>query len=96
MGRCDLGDQILLKIQSARNHVKLNGSIGLVITKPTQLVWVKTDIGSKRYHVLFKMTNWQKKGDVDCTVCTDADMAVCMTHGRDEWQIVEICGRMIL
>jgi hypothetical protein len=29
---------------------------------PTQLVWVQTDVVSERYHVLFKMTNRQKKG----------------------------------
>ena len=40
---CDLGDQILLKIQSAQNHFKSNGSIGLVVMNPTQLVWVQTD-----------------------------------------------------
>ena len=58
----DPGDQILLKIQSAQNHFKSNGSIGLVVTNPMQLVWVQTDVGSERYHVLFKMTNMQKKG----------------------------------
>jgi hypothetical protein len=54
---------------------------------PTQLVWVQTDIGSKRYRVLFKMTNRQKRDD-DCTVCTDADMAVHMTCGRAEWKML--------
>jgi hypothetical protein len=58
----DPGDQILLKIQSARNHFKSNGSIGLIVTNPTQLIWVQIDIGSERYCVLFKMTNRQKKG----------------------------------
>jgi hypothetical protein len=62
MGRCDPGDQILLKIQSAQNHFKSIGSVGLVVTNPMQLVWVQTDIASERYRVLFKMTNIQKKG----------------------------------
>ena len=62
MGRCDPGDQILLKIQSARNHFKSNGNVGLVITNPTQLIWVQMDIERERYCVMFKMTNRQKKG----------------------------------
>jgi hypothetical protein len=41
----DPGDQILLKIQSARNRFKSNGCVGLVVTNPTQLVWVQTDVG---------------------------------------------------
>jgi hypothetical protein len=53
----DLGDQILLKIQSSWNRFKSNGSVGLIVTNPTQLVLVQTDIGSERYHVLFKTTN---------------------------------------
>jgi hypothetical protein len=40
---CDPGDQILLKIQSAQNRFKLNGSVGLVVMNPTQLVWVQAD-----------------------------------------------------
>ena len=62
MGMCDPGDQILLKIQSARNHFKSNRSVGLIVTNLTQLIWVQTDIGSERYRILFKMTNRQKKG----------------------------------
>jgi hypothetical protein len=58
----DPGDQILLKIQSARNRFKSNESVGLIVTNPTQLVWVQMDVGSERYRVLFKMTNRQKKG----------------------------------
>jgi hypothetical protein len=84
MGRCDPGDQILLKIQSAWNHFKSNGSIGLVVTNPMQLIWVQTDVESERYHVQFKMTNRQKRG-ADCTVCTvrmDANLAGHMTCGR--------------
>jgi hypothetical protein len=81
----DPGDQILLKIQSAWNRFKLNGSVGLVVTSPTQLVWVQTDVRSERYRVLFKMTNMPKKRGVDCIVRTvrmDADLAGRTTHGR--------------
>jgi hypothetical protein len=95
MGRCDLGDQILLKIQSARNHFKSNESIGLVVMNPTQLVWVQMDVERERYCVLFKTTNRQKK-DADCIVCTDDDVAGRTTCGRavrhvegnhvDSWQ----------
>jgi hypothetical protein len=93
MGRCDPGDQILLKIQSARNHFKSNGSVGLVVMNPTQLVWVQMDIGRERYRVLFKTTNRQKKGMTDCTVRTDADVAGRTTHGRPYgWQ--ELCGQL--
>jgi hypothetical protein len=49
---------------------------------PMQLVWVQTNVKSERYRVMFKMTNKQKKGDVDCTVRTDADVAGHTTHGR--------------
>jgi hypothetical protein len=45
MGRCDPGDQILLKIKSDQNLFKSNRCIGLVITNPTQLEWVQTDVG---------------------------------------------------
>jgi hypothetical protein len=38
----DPGDQILLKIQSAWNHFKSNGCVGLVVMNPTQLIWVQT------------------------------------------------------
>jgi hypothetical protein len=55
------GIKFCSKIQSARNRFKSNGSVGLVIMNPTQLVWVQTDVGSERYRVLFKMTNRQKK-----------------------------------
>ena len=41
----DPGDQILLKIQSARNHLKSNESVGLIVTNPTQLFWVQIDVG---------------------------------------------------
>jgi hypothetical protein len=41
----DPGDQIFLKIQSARNRFKSNRSVGLVVTNPTQLIWVQTDVG---------------------------------------------------
>jgi hypothetical protein len=58
----DQGIKFCSKIQSAQNHFKLNESVGLVVANPTQLIWVQTDIGSKRYHVLFKMANRQKKG----------------------------------
>jgi len=54
------GIKFCSKIQSAHNHFKSNGNIGLIVTNPTQLVWVQTDVGSKRYSVLFKMTNRQK------------------------------------
>jgi hypothetical protein len=84
MGRCDQGIKFCSKIQSAQNCFKSNGSIGLVVTNPTQLIWVQMDVGSKRYHVLFKMTNMQKRG-VDCTVCTvrtDTHVASHTTHGR--------------
>ena len=70
----DLGDQILLKIQSSWNRFKSNGSVGHIVTNPTQLTWVQTDVGSERYRVLFKMANMQKR-DVDCTVRTDDDVA---------------------
>jgi hypothetical protein len=40
----DLGDQIFLKIQSAQNFFKSNGSVGLVVTNPMQLVWVQMDV----------------------------------------------------
>jgi hypothetical protein len=80
----DPGDQILLKIQSARNRFKLNGSVGLVVTKPTQLVWVQTDVGSERYHVLFKMTNRQKKW-----------MLTVQSIRMLTWQIIRhVAGRM--
>jgi hypothetical protein len=41
----DPGDHIFLKIQSARNHFKLNECVGLIVMNPTQLVWVQTDVG---------------------------------------------------
>jgi hypothetical protein len=41
----DPGDQISLKIQSARNHFKLNSYVGLIVMNPTQLERVQTDIG---------------------------------------------------
>jgi hypothetical protein len=72
------------KNQNDRNRFKSNKSIGLVVTNPTQLIWVQTDVGSERYHVLFKMTNRQKMG-ADCTirtVHTDADVAGRMTCVR--------------
>jgi hypothetical protein len=43
--KSDPGDQILLKIQSAQNRFKSNRCIGLVVTNPTQLERVQTDIG---------------------------------------------------
>jgi hypothetical protein len=84
------GIKFCSKIQSVRNHFKSNESVGLVVTNPTQLVWVQTDVGSERYRVLFKMTNRQKKGVLDCTVRTDADVAGRTTRGRpyDTWQVV--------
>jgi hypothetical protein len=81
MGRCDQGIKFCSKIQSARNHFKSNESVGLVVTNPTQLVWVQTDVGRERYRVLFKMTNKQKRG-VDCIVRTDADVTGHTTRGR--------------
>jgi hypothetical protein len=62
MGRCDQGIKFCSKIQSVRNRFKSDESVGLVVANPTQLIWVQTDVGSERYHVLFKFTNMQKKG----------------------------------
>jgi hypothetical protein len=77
MGRCDQGIKFCSKIQSARNHFKLNESVGLIVANPTQLVWVQMNVGSEIYRVLFKMANKQKR-DADCTVRTirmDNDVA---------------------
>jgi hypothetical protein len=93
---CDQGIKFCSKIQSAWNRFKLNGSVGLVIMNPTQLVWVQTDVGSERYRVLFKMTNSKKKRDADCTFRTDTDVASRTTCGRsyDTWQVaIYIVGR---
>jgi hypothetical protein len=62
MGRCDQGIKFCSKTQSAQNHFKSNESVGLVVTNPTQLIWVQMDFGSERYRILFKMTNMQKRG----------------------------------
>jgi hypothetical protein len=35
MGRSDLGDQILLKIQSAQNRFKMNRGVDLIVKNPT-------------------------------------------------------------
>jgi hypothetical protein len=87
----DQGIKFCSKIQSARNHFKSNESIGLVVTNPTQLVWVQTDVGSERYRVLFKFTNRQKKGVLTVqsvqsvrTLTWQAVRHVAghMTHGR--------------
>jgi len=40
----------------------MNESVDLVIMNPTQFVWVQTNVRKERYHILFKMTNMQKKG----------------------------------
>jgi hypothetical protein len=56
------GIKFCSKIQSARNHFKSNGSVGLVVMNPMQLIWVQTDVRSERYRILFKMKNRQKKG----------------------------------
>jgi hypothetical protein len=88
MGRCDPGDQLLLKIQSARNRFKSNESVGLIVMNPTQLIWVQTYVGRKIYHILFKTTNMQKKRDVDCTVRTDVDVTGHTTHDR------QLCGQL--
>jgi hypothetical protein len=62
---------------------------------PTQLVWVQMDFESERYCVLFKMTNRQKKRDVDCTVCTYDDVVGRTTCGRqllDSWHVTWFVG----
>jgi hypothetical protein len=83
------GIKFCSKIQSARNRFKSNGSVGLVVTNPTQLIWVQTDIESERYRVLFKMTNRQKKGMLTVqSVRTDADVAGRTTRGR------QLCGQL--
>jgi hypothetical protein len=55
------GIKFCSKIQSVQNLSKSNESVCLIVTNPTQLVWVQTDVRSERYRVLFKMTNRQKK-----------------------------------
>ena len=80
------GSNFCSKLQSARNHFKSNESIGLVVVNPTQLVWFQTDVGSERYHVLFKMENKEKR-DADYivrTVRTDDDVVGRMMM----WQTV--------
>jgi hypothetical protein len=84
MGRCYPGDQIFLKIKGARNCFKLNGSVDLVIMKPTQLVWVQMDVGRKRYCILFKMTNNQKKGMLTIQSVRMMTWHVRMTCGRTD------------
>jgi hypothetical protein len=91
MGRCDPGDQILLKIQSAQNRFKSNGSVGLVITNPTQLVWVQTNIQEGEISHSVQNDKQVKKRDADYTVrivCTDADVAGRTTRGR------QLCGQL--
>jgi hypothetical protein len=61
MGRCDQGIKFCSKIQSARNHFKMDESVGLVIANPTQLVLSQTDVESERYYNLFIKSNRQKK-----------------------------------
>jgi hypothetical protein len=78
----DPGDQILLKIQSAQNHFKSNGSIGLVIMNPTQLVWVQTRRREREISRSVQNDKQAKKRDADCTVRTDADVAC----PYDTWQ----------
>jgi hypothetical protein len=56
------GIKFCSKIQSVRNFFKSDKSIGLIVTNPTKLIWVQTDIGRERYRVLFKITNREKKG----------------------------------
>jgi hypothetical protein len=55
--------------------------VGLAVTNSMQLIWVQTDVGSERYHVLFKFTIKQKKKRV-ADYSTDADMAGHTTRGR--------------
>jgi serine/threonine protein kinase len=56
----DQGIKFCSKIQSARNHFKLDESVGLVVANPTQLVSSQTDVGSERYGDLFVKSNRQK------------------------------------
>jgi hypothetical protein len=77
MGRCDQGIKFCSKIESAWNRFNSKESVGLIVTNPMQLIWVQTNVGSERYHVLFKMVNTHKRDD-DCIVHTvhmDDDMA---------------------
>ena len=104
MGRCDPGDQILLKIQSTWNRFKSNGIVGLIVTIPMQLVWVQTDVGWERCHVLFKMSNRKKKGMLTVQSVRMLMWHVHTTRGRAElaglyntWHsLVGRCGWMIL
>jgi hypothetical protein len=82
MGRCDPGDQILLKNSKCLEWLQIEQE-----RRPHHHEPNATHLGSngrqmrERYRILFKMTNRQKKC-ADCTVRTDADVANRTTRGR--------------
>jgi hypothetical protein len=95
MGRCDLGDQILLKKSKFLESLQIEREHRPHCYKPNA-----TLLGSNRHREREISRSVQndkqaKKRDADCTIRTartDADVAVCTTHGRAEWHIVGRCG----
>jgi hypothetical protein len=85
MGRCDPGDQILVKNSKCSESHQIEQVHRPHHYEPNTTHLGSNGHGSERYRVLFKMTNRQKKRDADCTVRTvhtDADVAGRTTHGR--------------
>jgi hypothetical protein len=63
--------------------------VGLAVTNSMQLIWVQTDVGSERYHVLFKFTIKQKKKGLLTVVRTLTWQAIRHMADRnlDSWQV---------
>jgi hypothetical protein len=71
----DLGDQIMLKNQSAQNCSKIDSCVGLILKIPMQIEQAPTDIVCERYRVLSTFPN--RENFVDCTVHTCHVAANC-------------------
>jgi hypothetical protein len=88
MGRCDPGDQILLKNSKCSESLQIERE-----RRPHHYEPNTTHLGSNGHREREISRSVQndkqaKKRDVDCTVRTDVDVAVRMTHGR------QLCGQL--
>jgi hypothetical protein len=93
MGRCDPGDQILLKNSKCSESLQIERE-----RRPHRYEPNATRLGSngrREREISRSVQNDKqaKKRDADCTVRTGtADVAVRTTRGRAEWQTVGRCG----
>jgi hypothetical protein len=82
MGRCDLGDQILLKNSKCLKSLQIKGERRIHHYEPNTTRLGSNGRQEREISRSVQNDKQEKKRGADCTVRTDADMVGHMTRGR--------------